>query len=208
MRIQKAVLAAVALSLGLPVQSSSASKPPSSIATSGTFGLDGQLGSDGLGPYFDKVDGVQSIIDSSPGNLHFCVGYYQSRTPREAYVDLNFPAALDSGALGVSQNDSFCFNIIRIRDMAVGEVKQTPAGLGFIGGWDGVQHALEFGFAGSTGLLSNPLQVTRISNTQWFIEAVPGSIAELVTRERIQGNWQYTHVGTYLVSFSLTINSL
>src|SRR5439155_21941277 len=104
------------------------SKPISYISTSGTFGLGGQIGSDGRETYLDRVDGVQSMIDASPGNFHFCMGYYASRAPREVYVDLNSPAGGDSVQLGVTQNDTVCFNITKLRDIAIATATDSRAG--------------------------------------------------------------------------------
>ncbi len=209
MRVQKAVLAAIVVSLSLAVESSYAgSKPATNISTSSTFGPGGQIGSDGRGTYLDRVDGVQSMIDASPGNLHFCMGYYASRTPREAYLDLSSPAGADSVPMGVTQNDTLCFNITKIRDIPIGSTMESRASLGFTGGSDGAQYALEWGFPTGGTILSNTLWVTRRSATQWYIEAVPGSIAELVSVQHVQGSWVYTHVGTYNVTFNLTVNAL
>lgn len=145
------------------------------------------LNGDAAGPYEEEG----SFFDD---NLIFDL----SSSARMATVDLNYPA--DGGpALGVTTNNSLQMNIRgQIAQMFVGEHREVDGLFSFTHATNGKKYRINFSGGNGTSLVS----VTRISESEWLVEAPQGSLARLwdITRHN-----KAVLIGLYSMDFRLVI---
>ena len=168
----------------------------------------GQVFDDGLGSYTHKEAGNRCQIELGTGDLFFQTDAYNFRgTRRQAGIDLNSPAGT-SVAAGAHQSASFFFSTDRIWGMAVSETKQEAAGLRFMATSNmgplaaGTLYWVSFGGFDTSSSQSTKLAVTRLSATEWRVQAPPGTIGEVSFLGKRGG---YQHRGNYYIQFDMTI---
>lgn len=167
------------------------------VPTMATFTPGGDIGDDGEGSYIDGDAGLRATIEQT-GQWAMNLKYYKfNGTRREAYIDLTTPADGTSPKLGVHQTSAFYISVFAIAQMEEGKTKLTGANGFFVEG----KKTYWFWFTTSNGHTGNEIRITRVNATQWVVEALPGTVAQVT-------DGLSSHVGNYEVAFTLTIDKL
>jgi hypothetical protein len=189
---------------------SAGKKWPSEIPVTATFRVDfpgDRIGSDGLGAYIDQVDDVHAVIDAR-GNFDMITAWHggQKVMERMLYLDFQDPASTLFNPPFL--NDCvLAFMSTGVGDLPLMEINSSvSSNLG-----------VNFGAAGGRGWFNwfirfnpdvysgtNSVQITRLSEDTWEIEAVYPAIAQLLSYPT-KGKFVKTNEGLFHMPFKVTV---
>lgn len=190
---------------GLTALRSAGKKWPSEIPVTATFRDSGdRIGSDGLGPYIDKLDDVHAVIDAR-GDFDMDTDWY-GETPkveeRKLYLYFTEPV------LGY-YNPPFLYGYVSaFMSTGVGDLPLMVVDSSVLSNL-----AVNFGAAGRGWFIrfnpekypgSTKVLITRLSEDTWEIEALATDIAQLLSYSG-KGKFVLTNEGFFHMPFKVTV---